>query len=60
MRPLLCRMMGQISANYKSFLAFQVLIALFLTLEPTVSYKLFLIKKICEVQFPLCTFCTSG
>ena len=43
-------MTGKIkTANYKSFLAFQVLVGLFLNfrkIEPTVSYKLFLIKKI--------------
>ena len=36
------------TANYKSFLAFSVLVVLFLNfreIEPTVSYKLFLMKK---------------
>ena len=48
MSKLFC-MSGKIKTeNYKSFLAFQILVGLFLNfrkIEPTVSYKLFLIKK---------------
>ena len=41
------------TANYKSFLAFYHLVGLFLNfqeIEPTVSYKLFLIKNMRVVE----------